>query len=270
MKICLYGAARQQIDSSYMEEAQRFGRSLAARGHSMVFGGGARGMMGAAARGVREGGGSIVAVAPGDRNFDEEDFNDCDHYIRTESLAERKTLFIELSDSFVVMPGGIGTYDELFDLISVKRLNEWTTGASAGQTGLVEKLGLSEEPLFKAPLSHISQRPVAIYNINGYYDPLKKLLDETIRKEFAAKWTADLYTFCDTEEEVWRCLEGFPEECCDAAEMSDSDYENWERRSRQGFWKAFLQDRNASEQDGGGQPPAGECGLKTQIDRSEQ
>jgi hypothetical protein len=235
MKICLYGAARNQIDESYIKAAEAFGYSLARRGHVLVFGGGARGMMGAAARGTAAGNGNIVAVAPADMNIDEEEFGKCTHFLYTKTLAERKTRFIELADAFVVMPGGIGTYDEFFDLLSIKRLNEWTSG---------EGVPISEsddgDVLLRASVVHTSMKPVAVYNINGYYSLLEEFLEQTISQGFAGEWTRDLYRFCSTEEEVWQCLEGFPEECCDAAELSDNEYESWEKGAKNGFWNDFL------------------------------
>ena len=92
MKICLYGAAREQIHPSFMEAAGAFGRSLARRGHTLVYGGGARGMMGAAARGVQSQQGRLIAVAPGDVNADGEIFEANSRLILTRTLAERKEI----------------------------------------------------------------------------------------------------------------------------------------------------------------------------------
>ena len=245
MKICLYGAAREQIDPSFMEAAEAFGRSLALRGHTMVYGGGARGMMGAAARGVRRAHGTLIAVAPGDVNADGELFEENSCLLLTRTLAERKEQFLHLSDAFVVMPGGIGTYDEFFDLLSVKRLTDWTGGAGTVSRAQMSGAGDdgSADPLLQPSVVHISQKPVAVYNINGYFDPLLQLLEHTIRQEFAGSWTRDLYRFCTTEEAVWQCLSGFPEECCDAEELTDADYDLWERRSEKGFWRSFLEEQ---------------------------
>lgn len=245
MKICLYGAAREQIHPSFMEAAGAFGRSLARRGHTLVYGGGAWGMMGAAARGVQSQQGRLIAVAPGDVNADGEIFEANSRLILTRTLAERKEMFMHLSDAFVVMPGGIGTLDEFFDLLSVKRLTDWTAGAGTeSQTNIFgSKDDGSADPLLQPSVVHISQKPVAVYNINGYFDPLLQLLEHTIREEFAGAWTRELYRFCSTEAEVWQCLEGFPEECCDAAELTDADYDMWERRSEKGFWRSFLEEQ---------------------------
>lgn len=220
MKICLYGAAREQIDRSYINAAEKFGADLAKRGHTLVFGGGAHGMMGAAARGAESGGADIVGIAPAGMNIDKEEYKGRMHRIYTKTLAERKARFIELADAFVVMPGGIGTLDELFDLLSIKKLREW----------------VNEE-------NDTNDKPIAVYNINGYYDPLKQMMKKMISESFAGEWVQEMYKFCDTETELWRCLEGFPEECCDAAEISDSEYGRWENASKNGFWNTFLKNK---------------------------
>lgn len=263
MKICLYGAAREQIDRSYINAAEKFGADLAKRGHTLVFGGGARGMMGAAARGAESGGADIVGIAPSGMNIDEEEYKGRMHRIYTKNLAERKARFIQLADAFVVMPGGIGTLDELFDLLSVKKLREWVNEEtnneqmnnikrddasgdqnSAGAPRQQEPTAAYKIQHLTAPsLIHNNDKPIAIYNINGYYDPLKQMMEKMISESFAGEWAQDMYKFCSTETELWHCLEGFPEECCDAAEISDSEYVHWENASKNGFWNTFLKNK---------------------------
>lgn len=266
MKICIYGAAREQIDKSFMDAAERLGRSLALRRHTMVFGGGARGMMGAAARGASSEGADIISVAPGDVNVDGELFNGSTFYIYTKTLAERKERFISLSDAFIVLPGGIGTYDEFFDLLSVKRLTEWTSGAgtefslgssdgsslseaAAAENGAFEaavpentdaEKRAASTPFTPSPL-HVSEKPVVLYNINGYFDPLISLIEHTISSEFANQWTRELYTVCNTEQELWRAIERYPEDCCSGEEITDSDFDKWEQKADKGFWESYLE-----------------------------
>ena len=106
MKICIYGAASPTIDRFYIQKVEELGKILAERGHSLVFGGGGNGLMGAAARGFRDGKGKIVGVIP--KFFDEEgveaicDF--CDDLIFTENMRERKQIMEDNSDAFIVVP----------------------------------------------------------------------------------------------------------------------------------------------------------------------
>ena len=119
MKICVYGAASSEIDQSFIEAGKELGRKMVERGHSLVFGGGSNGMMGAVARGVDEANGNIIGIAPA--FFETEgsegiSYKNCTEFIHTETMRERKRLLDEKSDAFVITPGGIGTFDEFFEI----------------------------------------------------------------------------------------------------------------------------------------------------------
>ncbi len=89
------------------------GKKLAERGHTLVlFGAGARGLMGAAARGASAGNGEIVGVAPTFFNVDGIIYGKCTELIRTETMRERKQIMEDRSDAFIMVPGGIGTFEE--------------------------------------------------------------------------------------------------------------------------------------------------------------
>ena len=124
MRSCVFGAASPTIDAEYIEKVEQLGKKMAERGHSLVFGGGGNGLMGAAARGVRRGGGSIVGVIP--RFFEDEgveaicDF--CTELVFTETMRERKQIMEDRSDAFIVVPGGIGTFEEFFEILTLKQL----------------------------------------------------------------------------------------------------------------------------------------------------
>ena len=94
MKICVFGAASHTIDKKYIEMVEKMGEEMAKRGHSLVFGGGANGLMGAAARGVKKGGGYILGVIP--KFFEDESveavFEECDQLIEPDTMRERKQL----------------------------------------------------------------------------------------------------------------------------------------------------------------------------------
>ncbi len=126
---------------------------MAARGHGMVFGGGAAGLMGAAARGIRAGGGRIVTVAPSFFQTPGVLVGYADEEIITKTMAQRKTAMIDRADSFVAVPGGIGTLDELFEVFTLLSLNR-------------------------------HQKPVALYNIDGFFDGLLAFLKKLEREDF--------------------------------------------------------------------------------------
>ena len=112
MKICIFGASSSRLDPVYYHEAEAMGRLLAEAGHTVVFGGGADGLMGACARGAKAAGGKIVGIAP--RMFNEPGIllPECDELILTDSMAARKETMFSESEAFLALPGGIGTMDE--------------------------------------------------------------------------------------------------------------------------------------------------------------
>ncbi|MBO5784143.1 MAG: TIGR00730 family Rossman fold protein, partial [Clostridia bacterium] len=124
MKCCIFGAASPLIDQKYIEKTEDLGRFLAKNGHSLVFGAGANGLMGAAARGFSEEKGEIVGVIPHffrDENI-EEIFEDCTEIVYTETMQERKFTMEELADCFIIVPGGIGTFEVFFEVLTLKQL----------------------------------------------------------------------------------------------------------------------------------------------------
>lgn len=180
MNICIYGAASEEIDQIFIRETERLGYMLAKRGHDLVFGAGARGLMGAAARGFQRGGGKIYGVAPEFMNADGLLFPDCDELIRTGTMRERKQKMDDLSDAFVAAPGGIGTYEELFEILSLKQLCQ-------------------------------TKRALVMLNTDGYYEPLRALFKNSVDRGFMPSGTTRLLEFLDTPEEVVDYLEHYTE-----------------------------------------------------------
>ena len=148
MNICVFGAASDRIDASYIAAVEALGQEMARRGHALVFGAGANGLMGAAARGVHQGGGTIYGVIPSffrDEKI-EAIFENCTELIFTETMAERKSKMEDLADAFLIVPGGIGTFEEFFQVLTLKQLGRHT-------------------------------KPIAIFDINGYYEHMKALFN---------------------------------------------------------------------------------------------
>lgn len=178
MRICIYGAASPTIDPYYIEQVEALGKLLAERGHSLVFGGGGNGLMGAAARGFRAGGGYIFGVIP--KFFDEEkveaicDF--CNELILPETMRERKQIMEDNSDAFIVVPGGIGTFEEFFEILTLKQLCR-------------------------------HNKPIALYNIRGYYDMIGSVMDQSISKNFIRPDCVDLYKLTDDIDELLKYIE---------------------------------------------------------------
>lgn len=172
MRICVYGAASPTIDPEFITEVEKLGHTLAQRGHSLVFGGGGNGLMGAAARGFRDGGAHIIGVIP--KFFENETIEEicdfCDELIMPDTMRERKQIMEDNADAFVIVPGGIGTFEEFFEILTLKQLCRHT-------------------------------KPIAIYNIRGYYDSMNAFMEECIAESFIRENCREMYfTTASTDE----------------------------------------------------------------------
>ena len=176
MNICMYGASSTDLDKIYYDAAEHLGRRIAARGHGLVFGGGAQGLMGATARGLAAGGGRITGIAP--RFFDKPGilYKECSEFIFTDTMRERKELMENLSDAFIMAPGGIGTYEEFFEVLTLKQLGQLN-------------------------------KPIAVFNVNGYYELLLRLLEDTVSKGFMKASCLDIFGIFDDADEMLDYME---------------------------------------------------------------
>lgn len=178
MRICVYGAASPTIDPEYIRQTEIMGEEMAKRGHSLVFGGGASGLMGAAARGVKKGGGKILGVIP--KFFEEETieaiYNECDEMLKPDTMRERKQLMEDNADAFIITPGGIGTYEEFFEILTLKQLCR-------------------------------HNKPIAIFNIMGYYDSLNEVIQQAMQKNFIRENCNALFKVTDNLNELFAYIE---------------------------------------------------------------
>ncbi len=178
MKICIYGASSNAIDKSFIKAGQDLGKAIANQNHTVVFGGGAEGLMGAVARGAHETGGEIIGICPSFFNVDGALFTDCTEMIYTKTMRERKQLLDEMSDAFVITPGGIGTFDEFFEIYTLRQL-----------------------------ATH--KKAIAIYNTNGYYNPLIDMLNNAINKNFMPRTNMDLLFISDNPQQIIEYIENY-------------------------------------------------------------
>lgn len=178
MNICVFGAASQNIDEKYLAAVENMGEFLAKRGHNLVFGGGCTGSMGAAARGFKKGNGKIHGVVP---EFFKEDLTEfvnwnCDEITLTETMRERKGIMEDLAEAFVITPGGIGTFEEYFEVLTLKQLGR-------------------------------HRKPIAIFNVDGYYDSLETAMDKSIEEGFIKENCRALYRFFENLNELVSYIE---------------------------------------------------------------
>ena len=178
MKICVYGAASYEIDESFIIHGEMLGKAMGKRGHSLVFGGGASGLMGAVARGIKDENGYIVGISPNFFNVDGILYDKCDELIFTDTMRERKQLMEEMSDAFIVTPGGIGTFEEFFEILTLRSLDR-------------------------------HKKPIAILNSNGYYDHLVEFLRNGVEKKFLKEENLDLFFVSNDVERILDYIENF-------------------------------------------------------------
>lgn len=188
MKICVYGAASNAIGNTFLDAGYELGEKLAKRGHSLVFGGGNSGMMGAAARGTHDGGGHITGIAPSFFNVDGILYPLNDEIIYTETMRQRKQKMEELSDGFIVSPGGIGTFEEFFEILTLKQLGRLS-------------------------------KPIAILNTDGYYDSLLEMLRHTAETNFMSEKNFSLFFVSDDIDRVLDYIENPTEIGFDVKEL---------------------------------------------------
>ena len=122
MNICVYGSGSKDTDEKYLDEGFALGQRLADELHTVVFGGGTYGMMGAVARGALDRDGELIGIAPHWIEDTEPMYDHCSEFIHVDTMDERKNKFVEYSDVFIIAPGGIGTMDEFFEVITLIKL----------------------------------------------------------------------------------------------------------------------------------------------------
>ncbi len=190
MNICIYGASSDKIKKIYIEKVEQLGRKMAERGHTLVFGAGKSGVMGACARGMYEGHGYIVGVSPNFFKVDGVLFEHCDEMIYTDTMRQRKQILEERSDAYIVAPGGIGTYDEFFEMLTLKQLARHS-------------------------------KAIVLYNINGYYDEMIKMMQKTADEEFMTQAGMNLFRVFDDADKMLDWIEKYKGEAVKIRDMKN-------------------------------------------------
>ena len=159
---CVFCSASETVDDKFMTVAAQLGEQIARQQGTLIYGGGHVGLMGALARAVRRHGGSVVGVS-----IDAFEQMGLSHAAVTEllvthTMAERKQLMIDRADAFIALPGGVGTLDELSEVLTLKQLD-------------------------------FHRKPVVILNTDGVYDPLLALFEQMVRQKFTRPAHRDLF-----------------------------------------------------------------------------
>ena len=184
--VCVYCGASGKVRESYKTAARDLGKKLADNKTTLIYGGGDVGIMGIVANSVMKNEGEVIGIIPKFLDELEVGHRGLSELILTENMHERKNLMAEKSDAFVVMPGGLGTLEEFFEMITWKQL------------GLHDK-------------------PIVIFNVEGYWDALVELIDHQIAENFARPENRDLFSVALTADEVIEQLQAAPKPTGDVA-----------------------------------------------------
>lgn len=169
--LCVYCGSRKGDDTAHAEAARELGATIAGAGIRMIFGGGAIGLMGVAARAALAAGGEVIGVIP--RHLDEVEIGmaEASELIVVDNMHERKRRMFDLADAFVVLPGGVGTLDEAFEIITWRQL------------GLHDK-------------------PIVLLDNHSYWRPLLALIASTVDAGFVSASINSLYAVVGAVDEV--------------------------------------------------------------------
>lgn len=170
-KVCVYCASSDKVDAKYFEATVKIAKALVKNSTTVVYGGGARGLMGQLADTVLKENGRIIGIMP--RFMKEVEFHhkDVNEFIFTADMHERKKQFMVGVDALIALPGGCGTFEELMEAITLKRLGIFT-------------------------------KPILILNLDGYYDPMLQMLDRAIENNFMRDEHRDIWTVFENPENV--------------------------------------------------------------------
>lgn len=174
MNICLYGSGSRKINEIYTNAAYELGCEMAKRNHTLVFGGGDTGMMGACARGVHDNDGKSIGIAPEWIGNFEPLCEKCSEFIYVDTMDERKTEFVKNSDAFIISPGGIGTLDEFFEIITLRKLKQ-------------------------------HDKEIVVFNIDGFFDKMFEMIDEMAEKGFLYKQD-EIFKIANSIDDIFEIL----------------------------------------------------------------
>ena len=170
--ICVYCGSRLGLSNEYTDNAKILGKKIAYNNLKLVYGGGNIGLMGILAESCKQNGGQILGVIPYNLTKKEQGKQNISNYIITEDMHERKKIMYMNSDMIIALPGGIGTLEELFEMLTWKQLG-------------------------------FHKKPIYLLNILDYWDSLLDLLDIMIKKGFLEKESNNYFKVCETVDEIF-------------------------------------------------------------------
>lgn len=179
-RVAVYAASSSQVSSEYIDAAAELGRTLAAEGIEIVYGAGKVGLMGTLADAALDAGGKVTGVIPQfmvDNGWCREKLT---NLIVTPDMHTRKEKIVSLADATIALPGGVGTLEELMEIITWKQLGLYAN-------------------------------PIVILNTRGYFNPLKKMLERAVEEKFMREIHRNLWSIADTPRQVADLIRNTPQ-----------------------------------------------------------
>lgn len=173
--LCVYCSSSTKLAPKYYEAGERLGREMVTHGWGLIYGGGNIGLMGSVARSVKEAGGTVVGVIPDFMQVRELAYIEATELVVVPTMRERKRVMAERADAFVTLPGGVGTLEEMTEIMSERYLN-------------------------------LTQKPLVLLNQDGFYDDLLRFFQRMVTEKFKSPGLAELLAVASTIENVWPLL----------------------------------------------------------------
>ena len=174
LSVCLFCGSSNTADPDFLAGAAAFGRQLAAEDVRLVYGGGGIGLMGAAAKATHQAGGRVYGVIPDFLRRQEVIYDDVETVV-VDNMHDRKRMMFEASDAIAVFPGGVGTLEEVIELISWRRLS-------------------------------LHNKPIVFADLKGFWQPFFDLIDHTVQQRVTPDWLPGSWASVPTAAEVLPCI----------------------------------------------------------------
>ena len=174
--ICVYCGSSSRAAPAFLDAAEQLGRRIGREGRTLVYGGGRLGLMGRVADGALSEGGRVVGIIPEHLHKVEVQHDDVTELLIVDTMHTRKAEMVRRSDGFVVLPGGIGTLDELVEIMSWRQLG-------------------------------LHGKPIVIVDQDGYFEPFRHLMEHIVSANFAAPSVAGYVTYVETAEAALDALD---------------------------------------------------------------
>ena len=178
MNICIYGSYSKNQDSKLLKLSKNIGKELSIRNHTLVYGGGKNGLLGEVAKEVYDNNKETIGIILDTSDMENYVFKDCSKLISKKNMSERKHYMEEISHGFIILPGGIGTLDEFFEILVLKSKNTL-------------------------------DKPIVLFNTDGFFDEIIYFMHSLLNKNMMGEKIFNLFYITDNIKEAFDYIENY-------------------------------------------------------------